>query len=215
MSRRLSRFQMDPDFEEREGPMFRWNEKLIRAALLVAEDDMSLRRIAEEVGIAYPTLLKKKNAPEFKQRVAEHLEELEAEMLRLPIAKRRKRIARLNDMSERVQMLIDDRATVFGEDESIVGGRTGIVVKQTKSIGFGKNAQIVIENAFDRALLMELRAIDEQAAKETGQWVDRGELTGKNGSPLILTEVVINRGGVPEGEDGSDEDPDEGDNADD
>lgn len=172
---------------------FPWNAKSIKAAVLVAEDDMNDERIAEAVGTSHYTLGKWKSHPEFKERVALNLEALERAMLRLPIAKKRKRVQQLDDMNRRLMLLVEDREAAYAEDKDVIGGRTGLVVKQTRLLGTGKDARIVEEFAFDRPVVMELRATQEQAAKELGQWVDKGEITGANGSPLIITEIVIDR----------------------
>lgn len=190
---------------------FRWNEKKLQAAKLVAENNLSRERIAEEVGCGFSTLVKWKMDPDFKAKVAEYEAEIEAEMMRLPIAKRHVRVNRLNDLARRLQVVIDDRESAYAEDEDIIGGRSGAVVKQIKSVGYGKDSRIVEEYAVDTALIRELRAIDEQAAKELGQWIDKGELTGKNGQPLTLTEIVVDLSLGVESPDDDEDDPEEDD----
>lgn len=142
-------------------------------------------------------------------RVSEHMAEIEATMLRLPIAKRYVRVARLNDLQERLHLVLDDRQTAYAGQEDVVGGRSGVIVKQTKSVGYGKETQIIQEASFDASLIREIRAIDEQAAKELGQWIDKGELSGSNGSPLMMSEVVINMAGLGDLPIDDPEDPDE------
>lgn len=187
-----------------------WTAKRVQAAQLVAEDDMKHARIAEEVGVSGATLANWKATPEFRERVVEYEAELEAEMLRLPIARKRKRVAGYDDLKRRLLMVIEDREEVYVQDAEVVAGRTGLIVKQTKSVGYGKNSQIVTENAFDAALIRELRAVDEQAAKELGQWVDKGELTGANGGPLVITDILVDRSAAPEGTvDDDDDEPDD------
>lgn len=175
---------------------FKWNKKKERAALLLAQNDMNQIRIAEEVGTTDVTISNWKREAEFMARVASHMDEIEQEMLRLPIAKRVVRLRRLNDLQERLQLVLDDRQNAYKNDEGIVGGRSGVITKQTKSVGYGKNTEIIQEAAFDASIVREMRAIDEQAAKELGQWIDKGELTGANGSPLMMSEVVINMAGL-------------------
>lgn len=172
------------------GSKFSWNMKSVKAAVLVAEDDMDDARIAEEVGIGLRTLERWKTIPEFKTKVNQHIEALEAEAMRLPIVKKRKRLRDYQDLSDRLNVIRDDRAVAFGDNP---GGLSGLVVEQTKSVGYGKGSQIVTESAFDNALFRAMIDVRTQAAKEAGQWIDRGELTGKNGQPLTITEVVIDR----------------------
>lgn len=190
---------------------FKWTKQRLKAARLVAANDMSRNRIAEEVGVQRSTLDTWNGHPEFKAKVAMYLEEIENQMLRLPIAKRTVRVARLNDLQERLQMVLDDRQTAYMKEEQVIGGRSGAIVKQTKTVGAGKEARVVEEYAFDAALFREIRAIDEQAAKELGQWVDKGELTGKNGSPLLMTEVVIDMSSLGDAPIDDPEDSDESD----
>lgn len=183
-----------------------WNKKRYHAAKLVAENEVSRERLCEMVGISLPTFYNWFRTPEFKAKVAEYQADIDAEMMRLPIAKKNVRVARLNDLQRRLELVVTDREEAYSQDEQVIGGRSGAIVKQYKSVGYGKESRIVEEHAFDAALFREIRAIDEQAAKELGQWVDKGELTGKNGTPLQLTEIVIE---LPAGSDSDSEEPED------
>jgi len=54
---------------------------------------------------------------------------------------------------------------------------TGYMVRTVKQIGGGDTAQVVEEFAVDTGLLRELREIEEQAAIECGDWVEKKEPT--------------------------------------
>jgi hypothetical protein len=56
------------------------------------------------------------------------------------------------------------------------GGETGLLVRQIKLAASGATVE---EFAVDTGLLKELRAHQEQAAKELGQWTEKREVTGK------------------------------------
>ena len=188
---------------------FRWDKPRLTAARLTAANEMNNTRIAEEVGITTTTLQRWQSHPDFKAKVADYLAEIESDMLRLPIAKKHVRVARLQDLQERLQMVLDDRQAAYLKEDTVIAGRSGAIVKQTKSVGSGENARIVEESVFDAALFREIRAIDEQAAKELGQWIDKGELTGRNGTPLMVTEVVIDMTSLGDAPLDDPDDPDE------
>ena len=55
------------------GSKFAWTGQRERAALLLAEDELSDEKIAEHVGIGSRTLWRWKTYPEFTDRIAEHV----------------------------------------------------------------------------------------------------------------------------------------------
>jgi hypothetical protein len=63
-------------------------------------------------------------------------------------------------------------------------------VHKLKSVGGGEYAQMVDEYEVDAGLLKELRAHEEQAARELGQWTDKATL-GNSGGPLIIQFASI------------------------
>jgi hypothetical protein len=173
-----------------------WTAQRQKAAVLVAENNLSHARIAEEIPVSSSTLAAWKNTEAFMVRVRELEAEMDAAIMRLPIARKAKRVEGYQKLKDRLQLIVEDREQVYSQDEDVVGGRSGFVVKQTKSVGYGKQSQIVTENAFDAALFRELRAIDEQAAKELGQWVDKGEISGPSGGPIVISDLVVDRSSV-------------------
>jgi hypothetical protein len=82
----------------------------------------------------------------------------------ITIAEKETRIKILDDLQSRMQRLFAARALDMAD---IPGGETGLIVRQIKSIGFGKNNKTVEEYAFDAALVREARATLEQVAQET------------------------------------------------
>jgi hypothetical protein len=66
------------------------------------------------------------------------------------------------------------------------GWKTGLMVRTEKQIGAGEKAIRVVEFAVDTGLLRELRAHEEQAAKELGQWEDKQRIDGE----MLIREYV-------------------------
>lgn len=181
---------------------FAWSKVKERAAVLVAEDELSDERIAEECGVHRRTLARWKEHAEFRDRVGEHVEETRRAMARLAIAKRHKRVAVLDQLHEGLLRVVAERAAAhaedaeqratedagtrflrsfIGDDGSPAGGGTGLLVKQFKMVGSGPGAKIVAEYGIDTGLIKSIQALEEQAAKELGQWEEKvahaGEIT--------------------------------------
>lgn len=144
-----------------------------RAAVLVAEDDLTDEQIAEAVGITRRTLTNWKRQPEFAAEVGGHVGAIQAGMLRLAIAKKYKRLKVLDDLHGKALAVVEERAERM--DGEAPGAGTGLLTHQVKQIGAGRDAQVVDEYAVDVALIKEIRALEEQAAKELGQWVEKSE----------------------------------------
>lgn len=163
--------------------------------MLVAEDELTDDAIATRVGIAPRTLYRWKRETEFAAIVGDHIGQIQAGMLKLTIAKKHKRLKVLDDLHDKALRVIEERAaeyaamaeedasaptitpirSMIGDKSVPAGGGTGLIVRQLKQIGSGRTAQLVEEFAVDIGLLKEIRAQEEQAAKELGQWVEKSE----------------------------------------
>jgi len=88
------------------------------------------------------------------------------------------RLAGLDELERRCWEVIAERADEVGRDPKAAGGKTGLVTKQHRIIGVGGDVKVLTEHAVDTALIREIRALHEQAAKELGGWTDRVEQTG-------------------------------------
>jgi len=120
------------------------------------------------------------------------------------IAERQNRVDAYGDRWGRMRQVIAERAA-DKELADVPGGKTGLLVRTFRTIGGRGDPQIVEEFAVDVGLLREMREIEKQAAQDLGQWVEKGELTGKGGSPLLkdvrdLTDdelaAIASRGGA-------------------
>jgi len=155
---------------------------------MLAEDDMSDEAIAERVGVTSRTLRNWKQHPEFAAQVGDYVGQLQAAMLRYRIAKKRHRLKVLNDLHEKELTVIAERAEANAG--LAPGGATGLVVRQLKQIGSGRDVQIVEEWVVDNATIRQIMALEQQAAQELGQWQERVQVEGMT----TVVEIV----GVPE-----------------
>jgi hypothetical protein len=153
---------------------FAWNKAREEAAILLADNDLSDEAIAQRVGVSRRTLTTWKQHPDFAARVGDHVGQIQVAMLRLAIAKKHKRLEVLDTMHTKLLNVIEERSVEY-EDEA-PGTRTGLVTKTYKMIGTGRDATMVTEWGVDTPTLRELRALEEQAAKELGQWVEKSQV---------------------------------------
>jgi transposase-like protein len=170
-------------------PAFHWTKPKERAAVLLAEDDITDAEIAAQVGVNPATLWRWKQHPEFAARVGDHTGQLQAAMLRYRVAKKRERMRVLDDLHTKLLTVIEDRGVEYEDDAP--GTRTGLVTKTFKMVGAGRDATLVTEWGVDTPTVREIRAIQEQAAKELGQWVEKGEISGPGGSPLVIRSISV------------------------
>lgn len=144
------------------------------AAQLVFEDEFTDQRIAAAVDIDKGTLERWKKRPLFQAQIevlrAAHEEALVAE----GIARRQNRIDALNGRWTKMSQVIDERAETMGDE--CPGGGTGLMVRDVK---IANNGDYVEQFAVDTGLLRELRAHEQQAAQELGQWAEKHEHSGE------------------------------------
>lgn len=157
---------------------FVWSPTSLKAAELLAENELNLQEVSDACAISRQTLYKWKQHPQFAEAVADRANDVVAAMHRHFIAKKHKRIATLDRLHAKALAIIEAR----GKDPNHAmypGGDTGLLVVRTKTQGLGRNATTWTEVEFDRALVAEIRAIEEQAARELGQWIEKAEVSGK------------------------------------
>jgi hypothetical protein len=161
---------------------------------MLAEDRYPDERIAELCEVSRATLARWKADGSFSARVDEITALYSDRALKFGLARRERRLQVLSDVHERVLTLIDERAS-DASMVSVPGGSTGLLVRNVKSVGKGEGCQIVNEYTVDTSLLRELRAIEEQIAKELGQWTEKQELTtppSRSGEPQMdLSKLSI------------------------
>ena len=170
-----------------------------KAAILLAEDELTDEAIAKAVGVARSNLSAWKTDPEFQQVLGNYRGEIIAEALKLPIAKKHERIRELNELNERYWRIIQQRAETYGQmadtpeeaarqmfgSETVPWADTGMMVQQPKIAANGKT---VVEWAFDKSLDSAIKEAHKQAAQELGQWEENLNV---NHTGLLQQEYVI------------------------
>lgn len=152
----------------------------IKAAHLVVEDRLTDEEIAAEVGTSIRQFYRWKRSPAFVAETTRITKAFNAALIGVGVATHRRRVEAINDRWHRMQRLIEARAK-DPETARIPGGETGLLVKQLKGIGKGKDFKVVEEFAVDTGLLREMREHERQAAMELGQWVEKVAPTNPEG----------------------------------
>ena len=180
---------------------WRWSHARETAASLVADDTLSDMEIASKAGVGKATLERWKKVPQFYARVLEIREALRKTAvevaLQYGIANCRERMICLNELWNRLQRVVSERAKA-PDMQNVPGGRTGLLVRRVRSIG---GDETVDEYAVDTGLLQELREYAKQAAQEMGQWVEHhkddteyhGELADWTDEDLELLGEIYRR----------------------
>lgn len=164
------------------------NAKHEEAAQLVSEDRLTDEQIAEKVGITRKCLWQWRKRKAFAARVDELTRIWTDRALKYGLARREKRVEVLQDMHNRLLVVIDERSKDAAM-QNVPGGRTGLVCKSLKGIGKGKDFQVVEVFETDTAILKELRGLEEQIAKELGQHVERSAVDITVGLADVVSEA--------------------------
>lgn len=154
----------------------------LRAAVLSAEDELTDEQIAAACNVSRRTLARWRELPEFAAEVEAQKAAILAKALRLPVARKAHRLKVLNELHDKALAVIAARAD---EGLDAAGSDTGLIVRDVKAVGAGRDAEIVDVFAVDVALMREIRGIQEQAAKETGDWTDNLNVTGTAAVRLV------------------------------
>jgi transposase-like protein len=179
------------------------NPKREQAAQLISEGQYEYGEIAEKLGVDRKTLHRWRNDPRFVARVDHLSREFSESTKQLAIRRKDYRISVLNRLHTKLVNLIEQRAADSTVKDA-AGGDQGLIVKQFKVSGDNQ----VTEYVFDRAVLQELRAVQEQAAKELGQLTEKHEhkiSSLKDLSDDELASIAAELDGAGEVESGSSE----------
>lgn len=150
--------------------------------MLMADDHQSDDQIAATCGVVPRTIWRWRTLPAMQARIAEHRRLQAAAIRDEGIANRQNRLDALNQRAALLNQVIAERAASPAM-RRVPGGTTGLLTKQMRGL------HPVYE--VDTALLAELRAIELQAAKETGQLTEKREITGRDGAPLTAQQVIV------------------------
>lgn len=174
-----------------------------KAAILLAEDELTDEAIASEVGVTRRTLANWKQDPEFAALVGDYHGKIIAQALKLPIARKHYRIAVLNDLHERALQSLDERgaryAQELAEEDSAEGATRrffGNVTPQEAATGLFIREESVnatgmktVNWRFDSAITKDIRDTEKQAAQELGQWEDT--LNVNHGGTVQQEYVIV------------------------
>jgi len=147
------------------------NKRREHASQLLAEARFNHKKIAELVGVSLASITKWKRRPEVKERIAELVASYTEKVFNEGLALKANRLAELSEMHEKALTIIAERAA-DPDLAAIPGGKTGYVMRSTKVVG----KQVYVSYNVDTKLMKEIRAIEEQYARETGQWQERIEV---------------------------------------
>jgi hypothetical protein len=158
---------------------------------LVANGKFTTVEIAAELKMSPNTLKQWKKRRDFEVRVERHRQIWRDRVMLTGIADQARRIEALNDRWSRMKTVIEARAA-DPTMKDVPGGTTGLLVAETKQVpGTG---EIVDEFSVDTALLRELRAHEEQAAKELGQWTDKHDVNIRDFTWVELAREIAAEG---------------------
>lgn len=118
---------------------------------------------------------------EIRAAIDEHLAAVKAQ----GIALKQNRIDALVRRQQLLERIISERAEELDGDAA--GAGTGLLVRQVKLLGAGERASLINEYVLDTGLLREMREHEKQTAQEMGEWIERGELSGKDGGPILVS----------------------------
>jgi len=146
---------------------------------LLSQGELTDTEIAEECEVDRRTIYRWRQEPEFATELAERVAEQGELSRRYAIARRERRIKRLEDRLAALELIVEERKAAHG---ALTGGHSGYIAVEPKKYG-----EVL---RFDAALAREIREIEKQAAIETGQWTEKRELTGKDGTPLMPVSFI-------------------------
>jgi phage terminase small subunit len=123
---------------------------------------------------------------EISARITELSSRVEAGVVKRLIASSQARQDAYQDLYDRQMIVITERAADMA---GIPGGSSGMMVRQLKKIGSGEDAEVIEEYAYDTGLSKELRGTLQQMAQERGEWLEKKELTGKDGGAILIDDA--------------------------
>ena len=145
----------------------RRQETQARAAILVAEDELSDTEIARLCGVTRRTLMRWKKQSAIQQKIGERLTLSKQKSERQMIVERQTRIADMEVMLQTMDNIIRERAN-SPEMRGVPGGSTGLMRRRKGS--FRKSHGPLCDYELDTGLMREWRRQLVAVAKALGQW---------------------------------------------
>jgi hypothetical protein len=176
---------------------WKWTRKRIEAAGLLAEDELSDEKVAATIGVSRSTIALWKLNPFFTKRVQGLVVAWERKVMSSGIANKARRVNVLNHLHGLQMEIVEKRslaATLAAAAglPTAPGETTGLVVRQRRLLRGANREALVAEKAeFDHAISREIRATLDHAAKETGQLVERHDVSGGQGRSITTSIELL------------------------
>lgn len=182
----IGNWRPDRTWKERMEAPFLWTKRKEEAAFLIATF-ASTAHVAESLGVAEQTVWNWNVHPDFKAKVHEIKAQLREERLNVRIADMAERVQILDALQKKYLDLIAARGEEMAGDTA--GADTGLLVRREKRVSLGGGSYTTnIEFEADTAVTAEIRALQDLAAKDLGQRVEKRELNAQLG---IRREFVV------------------------
>jgi len=197
----------------KSGPTWEWTASKETAALLLAEDSLSIPQIAKQLHLSEKTIDRWKQHPDFKSRIEANVAAFRTRFLEYGLARKENRIAALTDLFRRQQLILQERGASL-EMQSVPGGKSGLMCVTWRQLGQGEEAQLIPEYAADTGLSREIRGTLDQVSVELGQKSEKHELEVKKtydagrlgeltddelGTLIELSRKLVSSGGAGSG----------------
>lgn len=161
-----------------------WTAERERAAELVADGHLTNDEIAAECDVEARTIQYWKRAPEFRERVHEHLAVWRAKLSQEGLALKSNRIAMLMGRAASIRGIVRARGKLpsHANAPGTTIAQKGLQVRTLKSIGGGDHQQVIEEFAIDTVTLADERDCLQAIATELGEW--KQEIRVTTDSPI-------------------------------
>jgi hypothetical protein len=123
-----------------------------------------------------------------RARVLELQEKVSESLVAQSIAVKEARLRAANDRWLKMHTVIQERGS-DPEMKDVPGGKTGLLCHDRKGVGSGDAAEVIDVYQVDTGLLKEMRELEQQAAKELGQWVEKGEYVADGPCRFVIEGV--------------------------
>jgi transcriptional regulator with XRE-family HTH domain len=161
----------------------------IQAAVLVAQDKLSNEKIAEKCGISKRTLQLWKQDKAFSSEVKKHRDAWSAKVLSRGIADAAQCVDLCESLQLKLRLLMQARAN-DPLTKDLPGGDTGLLVITEFEQVWDKKQQKYVpapkKYKFDRAVLAEIREMQQHVARLTGKWQEKLEITSVERTEIFM-----------------------------
>lgn len=175
-----------------------------KAAIYLAEDELTDRELCKSLNISTSTLHEWKQDADFQSVVDHYRSEIVADTLKLPIARKYERVKTLNDVhdgllfikatrSRRIREELAEGDSAVNATRRIFGDATpeeaasGLMVREESMSASGKK---VVNYKLDSALIKAITDVEKQAAQELGQWTEQSSVEQTGGMRIEIVGIA-------------------------